>query len=232
MSESLTRTLLVLTFVTGIVDAVSFLALEQVFAAMQTGNVIFLGFGIGGAAGAPLVAPLIGLGAFFAGGAAAALAGGVATPEGHGLRRALVVEVALLAAAAVFAAATDPSPEALSAYTLVAVLSFAMGLRNTMVKRAGSANLATTVLNLTLTPIATLPGSGVASGDDLAQRAAGLLALLAGAAAGALLLEASLVLPLAAAAALTLVAALLLRGGQPRKTDSTRVPSGSRTAAR
>lgn len=212
MSEPLTRALLVLTFVTGIVDAVSFLALEQVFAAMQTGNVIFLGFGIGGADGLPVLAPLTGLVAFFAGGAFAALVGGEATPQGHGLRRAMVAEIALLAAAAAFAAATDPAPEQLAAYVLVATLSFAMGLRNTMVKRAGSPNLATTVLNLTLTPVAALPGAGVASGGDLAQRAGGLLALLAGAAAGALLLEASLALPLAAAAALTLVAALILSG--------------------
>lgn len=211
MSEPLTRALLVLTFVTGIVDAVSFLALEQVFAAMQTGNVIFLGFGIGGADGLPVVAPLVGLASFFAGSAAAVFVTAEATPQGHGLRRAMVVEVALLAGAAVFAAATDPSPEQLSAYTLVAALSFAMGLRNTMVKRAGGANLATTVLNLTLTPVATLPGSGIATGDDLTQRAAGLLTLVAGAAAGALLLEASLALALAAAAALTLTAALILR---------------------
>ncbi len=54
MLSPLTRTLLVLTFVTGILDAVSFIALGQVFAAMQTGNVIFLGLGIGGAPGAPL----------------------------------------------------------------------------------------------------------------------------------------------------------------------------------
>lgn len=45
MRDPLTRTLLVRTFVTGIVDASSFLALGQVFAAMQTGNVIFLGLG-------------------------------------------------------------------------------------------------------------------------------------------------------------------------------------------
>src|SRR6478609_804203 len=69
----LTRTLLVLTFVTGIVDAVSFLALGQVFAAMQTGNVIFLGLGVAGAPGAPVLAPLVALGAFLAGGTAAAL---------------------------------------------------------------------------------------------------------------------------------------------------------------
>ncbi|MDW5596968.1 hypothetical protein VSS74_21655, partial [Conexibacter stalactiti] len=47
-------------------------------------------------------------------------------------------------------------------------------------------------------------GAQLASGADLAQRAAALLALLAGAVAGALLLEAALWLPLALATALTL----------------------------
>lgn len=73
MRDPLTRTLLVLTFVTGIVDAVSFLALGQVFAAMQTGNVIFLGLGFADISGAPLLAPLVALGAFLAGASAAAL---------------------------------------------------------------------------------------------------------------------------------------------------------------
>lgn len=85
-----------------------------------------------------------------------------------------------------------------------------MGLRNTMVRRVGSPNLATTVLNLTPSPVAALPGSTVASGDDLAQRGAGLFVLLAGAASGALLLDVSLALALAAAAALTLAAAVAL----------------------
>ena len=40
----LVSALLALTFVTGIVDAVSFLALGQVFTANMTGNVALLGF--------------------------------------------------------------------------------------------------------------------------------------------------------------------------------------------
>ena len=66
------RPLLVLTFATGVIDAACFLALGQVFAAMQTGNVIFLGIGAAGVEGSPLLAPLIGLAAFLAGGVAAA----------------------------------------------------------------------------------------------------------------------------------------------------------------
>src|SRR6266700_1220799 len=43
--------LLSMTAVTGMVDAVSVLALGHVFTANMTGNVVFLGFAIGGAAG-------------------------------------------------------------------------------------------------------------------------------------------------------------------------------------
>jgi uncharacterized membrane protein YoaK (UPF0700 family) len=58
MNPGLTRALLALTFVTGIVDAVSFLGLGQVIAAMQTGNVVFLELGIAGSDGAPVAALL------------------------------------------------------------------------------------------------------------------------------------------------------------------------------
>lgn len=209
MSPGLTRTLLVLTFVTGIVDAVSFLALGQVFAAMQTGNVIFLGLGIAGAAGAPVLAPLISLVAFVAGGGLAALLARRHPPRpGHGLGAALATEVSLLAGAAVIAAAADVSPGALSAYATIALLALAMGVRNTMVRGFGGPNLATTVLNLTLTALTSPAPLSVASGSDLAQRAAAFLAILAGAATGALLLQTSLALPLAIAAAITLVAGL------------------------
>jgi uncharacterized membrane protein YoaK (UPF0700 family) len=41
---------LILTFVTGVVDATSYLRLGHVFVANMTGNVVFLGFGLAGAA--------------------------------------------------------------------------------------------------------------------------------------------------------------------------------------
>src|SRR6202011_1070824 len=69
----LTRTLLVLTFTTGLVDAVSYLGLGHVFAANMTGNIVLLGFGIAGSGGLPVLAPLVSLAAFLLG----AGAGGV-----------------------------------------------------------------------------------------------------------------------------------------------------------
>ncbi|MGC1164485.1 MAG: YoaK family protein [Solirubrobacterales bacterium] len=210
MSPSLARTLLVLTFVTGIVDAVSFLGLGQVFAAMQTGNVIFLGFGVAGTAAAPVLAPLVALMAFVAGGGlAASLARhGALGGARAGLGPALALEVGLLAVAALVAASTAVSPGELPAYLAIALLSLAMGLRNTAVRGFGGPNLATTVLNLTMTALTSPAPLSVASGSDMAQRAAAFAAILAGAATGALLLKASLTLPLATAAAITLAAGL------------------------
>src|SRR5262245_65712709 len=43
--------LMALTFVTGLVDAVSFLGLGRVFTANMTGNVVFLGFAAAGSPG-------------------------------------------------------------------------------------------------------------------------------------------------------------------------------------
>jgi len=221
--DPLTRALLTLTFVTGIVDAVGFIGLGQVFAAMQTGNVIFLGLGIGGTAGTPVLPPLISLAAFLVGGGAAALlVSRWGLPRERALRRAIVVEVSLLGSAALIALAVDVSPGALSAYVLIAILSLTMGLRNTLARRAGGPNLATTVLNLTLTAFTTPASPGMASGNDLAIRGAAFLAILCGAITGALLLKTSLVLPLAAATVLTLAAGL----AQLRQT----LPPPSRSA--
>ena len=47
----LIRSLLVLTVTTGLIDAVSYLALGHVFTANMTGNVVFLAFAIAGAPG-------------------------------------------------------------------------------------------------------------------------------------------------------------------------------------
>ena len=47
-SSPIVGTLFGLTFVTGVIDAVSFLGLGHVFTANMTGNVVLLGFALGG----------------------------------------------------------------------------------------------------------------------------------------------------------------------------------------
>jgi len=68
----LPRLLLVLTFVVGLVDAVSYLNLGHVFVANMTGNVVFLGFAVVGVRDFSVSASLTALAAFLVG----ALAGG------------------------------------------------------------------------------------------------------------------------------------------------------------
>src|SRR5438093_21811 len=50
-ASGVSRALIVLTFSTGLIDALSFLALGHVFTANMTGNVVFLAFAVGGATG-------------------------------------------------------------------------------------------------------------------------------------------------------------------------------------
>src|SRR5260221_12649174 len=73
--------LLVLTAMTGLIDAVSILGLGRVFVANMTGNVAFIGFALAGAPGFSLPASIAALLGFLAG----ALAGGrlVDTFAGH-----------------------------------------------------------------------------------------------------------------------------------------------------
>ena len=72
--------LLALTLVTGLVDAVSILALGRVFVANMTGNVVFSGFAIAGAPGFSLSASAFALAGFLAG---AALGGRLTRQAGH-----------------------------------------------------------------------------------------------------------------------------------------------------
>jgi uncharacterized membrane protein YoaK (UPF0700 family) len=213
-----TGRLLALTAATGIVDAVAFLGLGQVFCAMQTGNVVFLGLGIADAGGAPpIAAPLTAICAYVAGGVAAALllrggagvraagdARGAEAESAAGARTAVAAEIALLVLATVAAAAFAPRSGEDAALAIVAALAAAMALRTAVVRRRGGANVATTVLNLTAIGGAASAGDGVAGGADVALRAAALAALLLGAVAGALLLDAALWVPLALATAITL----------------------------
>jgi uncharacterized membrane protein YoaK (UPF0700 family) len=203
----LTRTLLVLTFTTGLVDAVSYLGLGHVFTANMTGNVVLLGFGIAGSGGLPVLAPLISLGAFLLGaGGGGVIASRTARGHPRHLAYALTAEAALIALAAALAAAADIRANSASGDTLIALLALAMGVRNATARRIAVPDMTTTVVTMTLTGLAADSPLFGGTGKGSTRRTAAVLAMLTGAIAGALLLKASLALPLAAAAALALLA--------------------------
>jgi uncharacterized membrane protein YoaK (UPF0700 family) len=206
--RSLPAVLLVLTFATGIVDAVSYLGLGRVFTGLQTGNVVVLGFALAGTPGFSVAPPAVSLAAFFAG----AVSGGrLAVTLGRRHRRwfslALVIE-ALLVALAGAAAVGVPTDVATGRRLLVvALLALGMGLRSATVRRLDVPELTTTVVTSTITALAT-DRSG--RGPELARRlwrVATLGLRLLGAVAGALLVRETLVLPFLLVAGLIAVAA-------------------------
>jgi uncharacterized membrane protein YoaK (UPF0700 family) len=210
LKQPLTRALLVLTFTTGFVDAVSYLGLGHVFAANMTGNIVLLGFGIAGSGGLPVLAPIVSLGSFLLGsGAGGALAKRVGDRDPGHVARALAIEVSLLGSAAVLAAAVAVRSNAVAADVVIGLLAFAMGVRNATVRRIGVPDLTTTVLTMTLTGLAADSPLAGGSGKGSARRIAAVLAMFTGALAGALLLKTSLALPLAAAAGLALATWLI-----------------------
>lgn len=201
----LTLALLALTFGTGVVDAISFLGLGQVFTANMTGNIAFLGFAIASGGSLDVVGPLVSVGFFLAG----AAAGGVlarrcqASHPTH-VALALGVEATLIAVAGVLAATIEVRAHALSGDVLIAVLGLAMGVRNATTRRIGVPDLTTTVVTTLMAALAAESPLAGGSGRGSTRRILAVLAMLAGAVLGALLLQVSLVLPLALAAALAL----------------------------
>ncbi|CAM5392648.1 YoaK family protein [Streptomyces aurantiogriseus] len=206
--------LLVLTVVSGMIDAVSFLGLGHVFTANMTGNVVVLGFAAAGAPGFSVHRTATSLVGFLAG---AAAGGQVARRLAAGSRRAwarvaLAVEAALLAASATVAfAAPDKAPG--TVYTLIAVTAFTMGLRNATVLKLGVPDLTTTVMTRTLAGLAADSPAGGGPGTRSPRRAASVVAMCAGALLGAwLVLHQGLAVPLLLAALASGVLAVTVAG--------------------
>jgi uncharacterized membrane protein YoaK (UPF0700 family) len=196
--------LMVLTFVTGVVDAVGFLALDRVFVGNMTGNIVILGMAVAGADDLPIIGPAIALvtftlGALVAGvflrrrrkewGAAVTwwLAAGAATLAGLG--------VAFL----VPAWAGSPSLE-LVASSLTAA---AMGVQAAVARSLAVTDMTTVVVTSTLTSLASesLVDQGVKGIWN--RRFAAIAVIFLGALIGALLLSLGPAVPLLLAALLT-----------------------------
>ncbi|MGD0197096.1 MAG: YoaK family protein [Solirubrobacteraceae bacterium] len=217
MRHPLTLALLALTFSTGTVDAVSYLRLDHVFTANMTGSIALLGFGIAGAGGLPVLAPLIALAAFVVGaGAGGLLAHELADRQQRHLACALTAEGTMLAVAAILAAVANPRVGSAVAYSMIVLMAGAMGVRNATVRRIGVPDLTTTVLTLTITGLAADSRLARGSGGGTIRRLAAVSTMLVGALSGALMLRVGVTLPLAFAAGLALVTCLAYSSFGPR----------------
>src|SRR4051812_14249756 len=178
--------MLALTVLTGVVDAVSILSLGRVFVANMTGNVVFVGFALAGARGFSLSASLSALAGFLIG---AALGGRAVERLGAHRGRLLAIvsgaELVLVLLALLAAAVAGARPGEGVRVAMAALLALAMGGQNAAVRQLKVFDLTTTVLTMTLTGIA----ADYRQRDRFAivRRLLAVVAMLAGAVAGALL---------------------------------------------
>ncbi len=199
-----------LTFVTGIVDAASYLKLGHVFVANMTGNVVFLGFALAGAGGLSACSSLIALASFLLGARLGGwLVGRSPHHRGHMLRAASSAQALLIVLAFLLAlSAAEPADQGVR-YALTALLAVAMGTQNASAQSVAVPELTTTVLTKTLTGIAAEPGLVRAPDARLGRRIVAIAAMLLGALAGGVLaLEVSVAAGLAAAAAIVIAVAI------------------------
>jgi uncharacterized membrane protein YoaK (UPF0700 family) len=197
--------LILLTAVSGIVDAISVLRLDNVFVANITGSMVFVGLGLAGANGFPIFAPLLALTTFVTG----AVGGGIlvrrssSLHRGKALRTATVVQLADLTVCTCIAAAAGSHPDAGVRYLLLGLLATGMGMKTALVRRVDVPGLTTAVITTTLTGLAADAPTGAWRQPQFVARALGVLALFIGAVIGALLLvHTALWYPLALATAL------------------------------
>jgi len=205
LTDRLPVGLLALTAVSGIVDAVSFLALGHIFTANMTGNVVFLAFAAVGTPGISVARCITSLAAFLSG---AVIGGyfcrGIAGPmRCHWLRVSATCEAALLFAAAIAVIVLDGDSTALQdrQYAVIVLLAVAMGLRNATVRQLAVPGLTTTtVVTTTLTGLVADLALADSRNSQSSRRVGSIASLFVGAAMGALLLRLGLAVPLIVAA--------------------------------
>ena len=197
--------LILLTVVTGLVDAVSYLKLGHVFVANMTGNVVLLGFAAGGDSEFSVAVSLVAMGSFLFGALTGGRLGSSMGHRGRFLALSTYAQVSAVGAAFVVSLASYEVSGGISAYALAAFLAFAMGLQNATARRLGVPDLTTSVLTLTVTGLAADSHFVGGTNPNVGRRLIAIAAMFVGA-----LLGAFLIFHVGVSAALALALALLL----------------------
>jgi uncharacterized membrane protein YoaK (UPF0700 family) len=184
-----------LSFSAGMYEAICFLALGKVFAGFQTGNLVFLGFGVAGTrapAGPNPVTVVISLAAFAAGvalGMAILKAFGGGQETDHNVFQAwpravsIALAIAFTLQAAFFAVWVTAASPASLAYILIALAAFAMGLQANAIRSLHVPGISTTAFTATFVDLV----AGIATWALTAPSARRLTAAVVGVAAGGFL---------------------------------------------
>ncbi len=187
VSQRLTvAALLLLTFATGLVDAVSVLELGHVFVANMTGNVVFLGFWLAPRTVVDVTAAVVSFACFVVG---AALGGRLARHLDGDVRRwlgiTLSLEVAMLLTLSTLAGAGVLDYHDNRKLILIAGLALTFGIQNSTARQFGIQELSTTVLTTTISGLGFDSRLAGGTGERQKLRYGVVLSLFLGAAVGA-----------------------------------------------
>jgi uncharacterized membrane protein YoaK (UPF0700 family) len=198
--------LLLLTFATGIVDAISVLVLGHVFVANMTGNVIFLGFWFVPHSGVDLTAAIVAFVSFLTG---TVLGGRLARhlddEVRHWLAVSLGMEVVVLVSLSLLAGLGVLDYHNNTKLILIAGMAITFGSQNATARQFGIQELSTTVLTSTIVGIGFDSRLAGGTGHREKLRYSVVLTMCGGAVVGATLTRFT-VAPVIALAALAVAA--------------------------
>lgn len=215
--------LLLLTLATGVVDAVSYLALDRVFTGNMTGNVLFIGFALSGEGDIPLLNNTIALIGFLIG---ALIAARVLKGRNH-ISRLPHANLVVLAAGAVltlaiasFWLAVGELDES-TMLPVTAALAIVMGAQAASVRATGISDVSTIVVTSTLANLAIDSHLAGGTGDKWRRRVFAVVAMGGGGALGAVLIRLTGhgAIPLLLAGILMLVCIVLLHLARTREAS-------------
>ena len=212
--------LLLLTFATGLVDAISVLVLGHVFVANMTGNVIFLGFWFVPHSGIDMTAAVVAFVSFLVG---TVVGGRFARHLDYEVRvwitAALGTEVVLLATLSILAGTGVLNYHDNGKLILIAGLAVTFGAQNAAARQFGIQELSTTVLTSTIVGIGVDSRLAGGTGKREKLRYSVVLTMCGGAVVGATMSRFT-VAPVIALAALAVAASLaIFRYGPPSSAE-------------
>ncbi|MGZ4452223.1 MAG: DUF1275 family protein [Nocardioides sp.] len=183
--------MLVLTFTTGVNDAVGYLGLGKVFTGNMTGNVVVLGMALVGGSGLPVLGPALALLGFMTGAAIAGRTLKRADRSWHGRTTAIfgLVAFLMLALGLGLLLVDERTPSRAEEITVTTIAALAMGLQAAAARLVAVKDVTTVVVTSTITGLAADSYFGSGKGGGTARRAIAVLAIIAGAVAGAALLK-------------------------------------------
>lgn len=217
--------MLVLTFTTGVIDAVGYLGFDKVFTGNMTGNVVILGMALAGGDDLPILGPFLALVGFMVG----AAVGGRVLKDARAAwthrTTVLFASVGLVTLTlAILILVIGEHPPEWVGIIVTTLLGAAMGTQAATARFIAVKDVTTVVVTSTITGLAADSALGSGKRGASARRFWAVVLILAGAALGALLLQWHLGAGMAAAGAL-IVGVTVIGALHVRFTDRPARPS-------